>query len=425
MSNEQKRGFNSTESKNNNIVILLLLVVGVGLLFVFVPQLLLACIVIGGFLYWWNVQDKKDASNSGRTKHYFSDSHVKRDKGRASKSNTGTIRTTAKEPTEQNQNLSRPAQFRCEKCGVQLFLTQPSNFHRQSHKFWCLKCYDQLKQDEAHVQKESEKQQANLPKSTKHEASKVPTMDDFMRPILEYAGQRSGSFGLREIADAMADHFNLSAEARNRLTRGGNIDRVYDRTSWSISHLRHAGFLRRTGRGRYEITDEGREEAKSSNEISVSYLMQNVPAYQRWKQSGTSREDHAAKRNEVEGEQATSEVPSMADFLRPILRWASEQPKEFTLREAADAMADHFNLSLKARDELTGEGNVDRVYDRTSWAISPHLKEAGLVHSVRRGHWKITTAGKEEAFASNERMTTTYLSDNFPAYRLWKENKRK
>ena len=119
-----------------------------------------------------------------------------------------------------------------------------------------------------------------------------------------------------------------------------------------------------------------------------------------------------------------SEVPSMTDFLRPILRWASEQPGEFTLREASDAMADHFNLSAEARDELTKEGNVNRVYDRTNWAINPHLKEAELVHSIRRGYWKITEAGKKEAFASSERMSTNYLVHNFPAYRFWKERKK-
>ena len=284
---------------------------------------------------------------------------------------------------------------------------------------------NQSKQEDAITQETIGEQKTDLPKPAKHEVSEVPTMDDFMRPILEYANQRSGSFGLREITDAMADHFNLSAEARSELTGGGNIDRVYDRTSWSISHLKHAEFLQQTGRGRYEITDAGRKEVKSSNEISVSYLMQNVLAYQRWKQFGTSGANHATKLKEAEGGHEASEVPSMADFMRPILRWASEQPGEFSLREASDAMADYFKLSPEAIRELTEEGNVDRVYDRTNWAVSPHLKEAGLMYSVRRGYWQITEAGKKEAFASNERMTTGYLIRNFPAYQLWKEKKGK
>ena len=137
----------------------------------------------------------------------------------------------------------------------------------------------------------------------KYVKSEVPTMDDFMRPILEYANQRSGSFKLREITYAMSDHFKLSAEARAELTGGGNIDRVYDRTSWSISHLKHAELLRQVGRGRYEITDAGRKEAKSSNDISVSWLIRNVPAYQRWKQSRTSRKSHTSYAQESRKQQ--------------------------------------------------------------------------------------------------------------------------
>ena len=157
----------------------------------------------------------------------------------------------------------------------------------------------------------------------KYVKSEVPTMDDFMRPILEYANQCSGSFTLRQITDAMADYFNLSAKVRVELTGGGNIDRVYDRTSWSISHLKHAEFLRQTGRGRYEITDAGRKEALSSNAISTAYLMQNVPAYQRWKQSRTSRKSYTAN-------EKTSAIPVKKDFASPMLRWAKGQSEEIT-----------------------------------------------------------------------------------------------
>ena len=192
--------------------------------------------------------------------------------------------TREKEHTENNQKLPRLGRMRCEKCGTQLFLTQPFTYRRQSYKFFCLRCYDEFKRKGAIPRETVEEPKVAPPQPTKHEVSEVPTMDDFMRPILEYASKRSYSFALREITDAMADHFNLSSKARNQLTAGGNIDRVYDRTSWSISHLKHAEFLRRVGRGRYEITDAGRRAVKSSSRIGVPYLMQNVPAYQRWKQ---------------------------------------------------------------------------------------------------------------------------------------------
>lgn len=117
-----------------------------------------------------------------------------------------------------------------------------------------------------------------------------------------------------------------------------------------------------------------------------------------------------------------SEVPTMSEFMPPILKWASKRSGGFTLREATEAMARHFKLSPKAVKELTGKGNIDRVYDRTSWSINPHLKEAGLVHSIRWGYWTITVAGKKVARTSKEKqMTTRYLKDNFPSYRRWAE----
>lgn len=52
---------------------------------------------------------------------------------------------TKEKQIEKSQNLSNSSQFRCEKCGVQLFITHPFTYHRQSNKFWCLTCHDQLK----------------------------------------------------------------------------------------------------------------------------------------------------------------------------------------------------------------------------------------------------------------------------------------
>lgn len=120
-----------------------------------------------------------------------------------------------------------------------------------------------------------------------------------------------------------------------------------------------------------------------------------------------------------------SVIPSMSKFLPPILRWASKRQGEFHRSEAMEAMAIHFKLSLAAKRELTGKRNMPRYKDRTSRAIS-HLKQAGLLELLGKGYYEITDAGKEEAFFSGDAMTTTYLSNNFSAYRIWQEgNSRK
>ena len=108
-----------------------------------------------------------------------------------------------------------------------------------------------------------------------------------------------------------------------------------------------------------------------------------------------------------------SEVPPMTDFLRPILRWASKRSSGFYLSEIAEAMANHFNLSPEAREERTEGDNEYCFYKKMRLAINPHLKEARLVRSTHHGHYEITQAGRDEAFASNERMTPAYLRINF------------
>lgn len=116
----------------------------------------------------------------------------------------------------------------------------------------------------------------------------------------------------------------------------------------------------------------------------------------------------------------------MPDFMRPILRWASKRQEGFTSREVADAVADHFNFSVEARNELT-RGGLSKLDSRTSWAIT-HLKHAGLLRRTGERSYEITEAGKEEAFSSDRRMTHGYLMRSFSSYREHRErikNKKK
>ena len=115
--------------------------------------------------------------------------------------------------------------------------------------------------------------------TTKRSISAVPSTKGFIRPVLQWASRQPEEFSRQEVADAMADHFDLSAEARKEQTIGGII-RLHSNTNWAISHLKHAELLRQTDDGNYEITDAGRKEAFSSNEMmTISYLMDKFPVY--------------------------------------------------------------------------------------------------------------------------------------------------
>ena len=241
----------------------------------------------------------------------------------------------------------------------------------------------------------------------------VPATKYFIRPVLQRASTHSREFTRREAGDAMAEHFNLSPAARDERTAGGKI-RFYSNANWAVSHLKYAGLLRRTDVGRYEITEEGRKEAFSSSKVMTkAYLADNFPIYQ-------IERDRASRKNKNQSEasEGKSRVPAMNDFMRPILRWASERSGEFTSREAAEAMVEYFNLSDETRNELTQEG-FNMVDNRTNLSIT-HLKAAELLTQPSEKSCEITQAGRDEAFSSDERMTPAYLENKFPAYRSWK-----
>ena len=110
---------------------------------------------------------------------------------------------------------------------------------------------------------------------------KTPPMTDFLRPILQWASKHAGEFSLPEIAEEMANYFDLSPEARNERTAEDNAYCFYDKTKWSINlYLKKANLLESTKRGHYKITDVGRREAFSSNKkMTPGYLLRNFPAY--------------------------------------------------------------------------------------------------------------------------------------------------
>ena len=161
----------------------------------------------------------------------------------------------------------------------------------------------------------------------------------------------------------------------------------------------------------HEASDETKQEKTNSEETKSEEADKE--------ESGSQVEER--HQPATSGEKA--KVPAMNDFLRPILNWASGLSAEFTSREAADAMADHFNLSNEARNEKTKRG-LNKLYNRASSAIT-HLRQAGLLRETGKRVYEITSEGRKEALSSNERMTKAYLHDNFPAYRTTAETDKR
>jgi restriction system protein len=102
----------------------------------------------------------------------------------------------------------------------------------------------------------------------------VPDYQSFMLPLLN-AVSDGKEYSLGEVVDTLAEQFNLSDEDRNELIPSGKKTRLNDRVGWAQTYLRKAGLLERTRRGKFRITERGREVLKSQpDKINVNFLEQ-------------------------------------------------------------------------------------------------------------------------------------------------------
>ena len=86
---------------------------------------------------------------------------------------------------------------------------------------------------------------------------RCPPFQAFLKPMLMLASK--GEVNVRESADAIANEFNLSPNARLESTRGGNQLRYIDRTHWATTYLRQSVLLLTTRRGFVKISEEGQK----------------------------------------------------------------------------------------------------------------------------------------------------------------------
>lgn len=100
-------------------------------------------------------------------------------------------------------------------------------------------------------------------------------------------------------------------------------------------------------------------------------------------------------------------VPGFQDFMLPLLQLASNGA-EHKLADCYDPMADHFALSEEDRHDLLPSGKKTRLVDRVQWA-NTYLRQAGLLASTRRGHFRITDRGRSCLDSGIDRIDVNYL----------------
>src|SRR6266545_547942 len=105
----------------------------------------------------------------------------------------------------------------------------------------------------------------------------VPDFQTLMLPLLKLAGDGQ-EHTLSEVVERLAQEFQLSDDDRKELLPGGRQPRFNNRVGWTTTYLKKAGLLRAVGRGRFELTDRGREVlARKPAAIDVNFLESQFP----------------------------------------------------------------------------------------------------------------------------------------------------
>ena len=118
----------------------------------------------------------------------------------------------------------------------------------------------------------------------------VPTYDQLMVPFLETV-QDGRPWSTREVAEKLAERFNLSEEERNSKLPSGIQTYLLNRTGWAGFHLSVADLISKPKRGFWQITDAGRQLLQTKPAALNRESLMRIPAFQRWYQ-----EQHKAKR---------------------------------------------------------------------------------------------------------------------------------
>ena len=111
----------------------------------------------------------------------------------------------------------------------------------------------------------------------------IPDFQTLMRPVLTLLedGQTRRS---RDVKDAMADLFSLTAEERAQMIPSGRAKMMDNRVGWALTYLSQAGLIDRPSRGRVTINADGREALRRFPDRIGMKDLEAYPAYLEFKE---------------------------------------------------------------------------------------------------------------------------------------------
>lgn len=209
----------------------------------------------------------------------------------------------------------------------------------------------------------------------------APTWDQYMIPTLHVLvdGQVRRS---REIVDGAADLLQLSEFDRAVLIPSGQ-EQWKNRGNWALSYLARAGAVERPSRGRYVITEVGRELLKAHPNGMTEKDLRSVPGYDSPRLAQKPAADVAPaipatvveERTELDpDEQIENGIARIhADVADQLLTRIRAQDPEFFEKAVLDllmAMGYGGAEGSATRTQLSRDGGIDGIIDQDALGLS-------------------------------------------------------
>jgi len=106
-------------------------------------------------------------------------------------------------------------------------------------------------------------------------------------------------------------------------------------------------------------------------------------------------------------------IPDFQTLMLPFLKNIQSE-KEYSTNEIISILAKEFKLTDIELEHYLPSGIQKTFYNRVFWAKA-HLKMAGLIENIKRGHFKITKSGLEVLEKKPTKITIKFLRQ-FPTY---------
>jgi restriction system protein len=199
----------------------------------------------------------------------------------------------------------------------------------------------------------------------------IPTFQEIMLPFMELTAD-GAEHQLQAVIARLADDSGLTDDERAELLPSGFQATFTNRVAWASTHLRKAGLLERTGRGRYRITERGKAVLQARPDGITMKTLRAFPEYREF-QHGTasgSADSTAARHGVDENATPAEAIEALANELnsglaQEVLDRVRAAPPDFFERLVVELLVQlgYGGSRADAGQAVgrTGDGGIDGI----------------------------------------------------------------